>query len=100
MLLDALYAGPLRLYLNFFQPSMKCLEKVRTGSRYTRKYDTPQTPYQRVLADARIDQPIKDNLAKIYATLNPKKLRQEIDRLIWKILKIQRQSNTYLGNSF
>lgn len=92
-LLDDLYAGPLRLYLNFFQPSMKCLEKVRIGSRYVRTYDMPQTPYQRVLADPRIDQTVKDKLAGIYATLNPKKLRQEIDRHIAKILKIQRQSN-------
>lgn len=93
-LLDKLYAGPLRLYINFFQPSMQCLEKIRIGSRYMRKYDMPQTPYQRVLVHAQITQSVKDELAKIYATLNPKVLRKEIDRLILEILKIQRQSNT------
>lgn len=93
-LLDKLYAGPLRLYTNFFQPSMKCLEKVRVGSRYVRKYDTPQTPYQRMQAHAQVAQSAKDELAKTYATLNPKTLRQEIDCSIAKILKIQRQSNT------
>lgn len=88
--MNELYAGPLRLYLNFFQPSMKCLEKIRVGSRYIRKYDDPQTPYQRVLADERIDHKIKDELSRTYAKLNPKILRDEIDRLIIKIFKIQR----------
>src|SRR3989338_5061690 len=68
--MNELYAGPLRLYLNFFQPSMKCVEKMRVGSRYIRKYDDPQTPYQRVLADERVDQNIKDELTRIYVTLN------------------------------
>lgn len=89
-IMNELYAGPLRLYLNFFQPSMKCIEKIRIGSRYVRKYDDPQTPYQRVLADKRIAPKIKDELSKIYATLNPKVLRNEVDRLIAKIFKIQR----------
>ena len=88
--MNELYAGPLRLYLNFFQPSMKCVEKMRVGSRYIRKYDDPQTPYQRVLADERVDQNIKDELTRIYVTLNPKVLRNKIDRLITKIFKIQR----------
>ena len=92
-LLDELYAGPLRLYINFFQPSMQCLEKIRIGSRYVRKYDAPQTPYQRVLADVRVMQAVKDELTGIYTTLNPKMLRLKIDRSIAKILNIQRRGN-------
>lgn len=88
--MNELYAGPLRLYRNFFQPSMKCIEKIRIGSRYIRKYDDPQTPYERVLADERVAQNIKDELLRIYATLNPKVLRDETDSLINKIFKIQR----------
>ena len=41
-LLEALYRV-LRLYANFFQPVMKLKEKVRVGSRLTRRYDEPQT---------------------------------------------------------
>jgi len=89
-LLNELYASPLRLYINFFQPSMQCLEKVRIGSRYFRKYDEPRTPYQRVLQDQRVSEEVKEQLQRRYATLNPKVLRKEIDRLISKILKIQR----------
>lgn len=39
----------LRLYVNYFQPSMKLLEKVRQGSKVKKRYDDPKTPYERVL---------------------------------------------------
>lgn len=86
-LLNQLYAGPLRLYVNFFQPSMKLLKKERVGSRYRRVYDTPQTPYKRIMGLESIDQGIKHELSAVYATLNPLKLKQEIDMLILKIFK-------------
>lgn len=90
-LMNELYSGPLRLYINFFQPSMKCIKKVRVGSKYIRKYDKPQTPYQRVLAHKKIEQSAKDELTRIYETLNPLKLKKEIDGLIDKIYKVARQ---------
>lgn len=93
-LLDELYAGPLRLYRNFFQPSAKCVKKIRVGSRYIRKYDVAQTPYQRVLNSDHIDQEVKDALQQQYATLNPRTLKQEIDRMIDRIFKIQRRGST------
>jgi hypothetical protein len=34
----------LRLYINFFQPSMKLLSKQRDGSKVQRKYEAAQTP--------------------------------------------------------
>jgi len=89
-LMNELYAGPLRLYINFFQPSMKLVKKMRIGSRYKRVYDTALTPYQRVLKDERISQTVKDNLQKQYATLNPAILRKEIDRIINKIFNPKR----------
>jgi len=48
-ILEALYAV-LRLYVNFFQPSVKLVEKKRNGSHVSYKYDKAQTPYQRALA--------------------------------------------------
>ena len=38
----------LRLYVNYFQPSMKLLEKVREGSKVKKRYDDPKTPYETV----------------------------------------------------
>jgi hypothetical protein len=93
-LMNKLYAGPWRLYVNFFQPVMQCQKKERIGSRYVRRYDIPATPYQRVLADPRIDKKIKKQLTKKYATLNPKTLREEIDRLVTKIFKTQKATKT------
>ncbi|HZC02612.1 MAG TPA: transposase, partial [Gammaproteobacteria bacterium] len=48
-LLAALYAV-LRRYINYFQPSMKLVHKVRTGARVTKTYDRAQTPCERLLA--------------------------------------------------
>ncbi len=38
-----------RLYVNFFQPVLKLLDKHRIGSQVVKTYDTTRTPYQRVL---------------------------------------------------
>jgi len=89
-LMNELYAGPWRLYINFFQPIMKCVEKKRIGSRYMRKYDTPKTPYQRALEHPDIPRKVKDDLRKTKAKLNPLDLRKEIDMLVFKIFKIAR----------
>lgn len=90
--MNELYSGPWRLYVNFFQPSMKCVLKKRIGSRYVRKYDTPKTPYQRVMEHKKIDQSVKDELARVKENLNPLILRREIDRLAEKVFKIQKQT--------
>jgi hypothetical protein len=70
----------LNLLTNFFQPSMKLLEKTRSGSKVTKVYDTPQTPYRRLLADSRINRATKRTLTTLYRTLNPAALRRDISR--------------------
>ncbi|BAL80273.1 hypothetical protein [Caldisericum exile] len=47
-IMNELY-NTLRLYTNFFLPSMKLKEKTRIGSKVLKKYDKPKTPYQRIL---------------------------------------------------
>lgn len=90
-LMNELYAGPWRLFVNFFQPTMKCVKKQRSGSRYVRHYDTPQTPYQRAVADPRISAEVKAELTVLKETLNPLVLRKEIDTLVSKIFNISRR---------
>jgi len=51
----------LRLYTNFFQPTMKLKSKERCGSRVKKSYHAPQTPYQRVLACAAVSAADKRN---------------------------------------
>ena len=73
-------------YINFFLPSQKCIKKERQGSKYKRVYDKAQTAYQRVLNHPNIDEVVKTKLRAKYATLNPKTLKEQIDRLRKQIL--------------
>jgi len=77
--LEELYR-PLNLVTNYFQPSTKLVKKTRSGSNVKKIYDTPQTPYQRLLSDPRIKLTIKKQLRSTYKTLNPAQLRREITR--------------------
>lgn len=86
-LLNELY-GYLRLYINYFQPVMKLLEKTRIGSKVKKKYDEPQTPYQRVLASPDISKETKKWLRKEYAKLNPAELKRQISKLQNKLIKL------------
>jgi len=77
-----------REYVNFFMPSQKLIEKVRDGSRVTRRYDAPQTPCQRVLASDALDAATKRRLKRRYATLNPAELKRRIEGLQKKLVKL------------
>lgn len=83
-LLNELYSQ-LRLFTNYFQPVMKRVEKTRTGSRVTKKYDTATTPFARVLASRHIGKRVKEDLRRGYEELNPVTLGREIDRLCDKL---------------
>jgi hypothetical protein len=89
-LMTELYRGPLRLYINFFQSSEKCIEKKRVGSQIKKVYDKAKTPYERVLAHPNISKDTKDKLTEIFETLDPFFLRDEIDRLVFKIQKLSK----------
>lgn len=79
-LLNELYAT-LRLYSNFFQPTMKLTAKQRVGSKVTKRYDRAQTPYQRVLATPKVSKAAKERLRAKYQTLNPAALKRKLMRL-------------------
>ena len=86
-LMNELYRGPLRLYINFFQPSVKCIEKKRVGSKIKKIYDIAQTPYERMLAHPKTSPQTKEMLTHLFKTLDPFKLRKEVDRLVGEIQK-------------
>ena len=68
----------LRLYINFFQPSLKLISKQRQGSRVVKKYDQAQTPYQRVLAAQNISSESKAALKLQFNALDPVDLQNKI----------------------
>ena len=79
IVLKQLYAT-LRLYTNFFQPTMKLKNKERFGSRVKKSYQAPQTPYQRVLACAEVTVADKKKLQRQYQSLNPAALKRQLDK--------------------
>lgn len=88
-ILNDLYRNELRLYKNFFQPVMKLKEKVRVKGKIHKKYDKPKTPYRRLMESDMISTKTKEEMMKVYESLNPAELKREID------LKIQKLCNVY-----
>jgi hypothetical protein len=76
-----------RLYVNFFQPSMKLRTKTRTGSRVRRTYGPAQTPFQRVLASGVLDVSSQRRLNAVYRALDPVRLLHQLETLqeaLWR----------------
>lgn len=89
-LINDLYDHELRLYLNFLQPTMKLKEKVRVGAKIKKKYDAARTPYRRVLESPEVPEEKKEELRKLYATLDPVVLKKKIDKKVSKIISLVR----------
>jgi hypothetical protein len=79
-----------RLYINFFQPTMKLVSKTRHGAKVYKIYDTAQTPYQRLVQAGVFSETKKAQMAALYHGLNPVKLLKQInDNLeqLWRLAK-------------
>jgi hypothetical protein len=84
--------APVRLYANFFQPVAKLIEKTRDGAKVKKRYDEAKTPYQRLLASGALDgdehAAKREELARLYASLNPARLLRQIDEALealWRL---------------
>ena len=89
LLLESIY-GDLRLYINFFQPSLKLIAKERLGNKTLKRYDPAKTPYQRIRDRKDISLPSKAQLMSLYVQLNPVELRHRIDQKTAQLWKISR----------
>jgi hypothetical protein len=72
-------------FQNFFQPSMKLKKKVRKGSRLIRRYDPPQTPFDRLKKSPRADPAKIRELQGLRDRLDPFELSRRIDRKIARV---------------
>ncbi len=66
---------------------MKFVSKERKGSQVMKKYDKPQTPYQRLLASAKVSEAVKDALREKYKRLYPVELLRQIEHqqnVLWQ----------------
>jgi hypothetical protein len=68
-----------RLYTNFFQPTMKLMSKTRHGAKVHKVYDTARTPYQRLLEAGVLMETKQQELAATYRGLNPVQLLKQIN---------------------
>lgn len=96
-ILNDLYQNELRFYKNFFQPQIKLKQKIRVGSRLQRKYYPPLTPYWRLMKSKSISQDKKQELVKIYRSLNPAQLKRTIDhklKLLYEINQHRQNKNS------
>jgi hypothetical protein len=84
-LLNDLYTHEWRLFHNFFSPSAKLLAKKRIGSKTIKHYDSPKTPYQRIIDSPLISTQTKLSLTNQLASLNPFVLRKAMDEKIKNI---------------
>jgi len=70
-----------RLFQNFFQPVMKLQRKQRIGGHIQRFYDTPQTPYERLVASGQLKKHALRELFAVYESLNPAELHRRLRAL-------------------
>jgi hypothetical protein len=77
LLMNKIYQS-LRLFTNFFLPVMQLTHKTRQGAKVTRSYDTPCSPYERVLASPCIMEEAKEALRAQYQCLDPVALHDTI----------------------
>jgi hypothetical protein len=86
--INRLYQESWSLLHNFFLPSMKLVSKERIKSRTRRKYDHPQTPYDRLRRSRRgvKTQKLKE-LKDRYESLNPFELHRQVEANLKQILR-------------
>jgi hypothetical protein len=87
--LDRLYEL-LREQMNFFQPLRKLIPGERVDGKVHKRYDVAQTPYQRLLHQGVQDEGERQRMAERYQSLNPVRLRAQIDemlRLLWQMAR-------------
>ena len=79
------------LISNFFIPQMKLKSKVRVGSKIKKTYDTPKTPYQRLLEEPSVTEEQKNKLRETYETLNYFDLQNEREELIARFEALKKE---------
>lgn len=79
---------PLGLFVNFFQPIRKLVSKERVGAKVIKRYDVAKTPYERALEKGGMDEATRKELEDLYLSLNPVRLRAEIDTALERLWKM------------
>lgn len=81
-MMNQIYANVFNILHNFYIPQLKSIEVTREGSKYKRKYDTPKTPYQRLMNSENLSKYQKQRLKEKFDTLNPIQLKKDLNDLM------------------
>ena len=87
ILLNQLYER-MGFYYNLFQPVMRLTEKTTVFDpagqfvRVKRRFDTAQTPFDRLKASGILDPTVQQQLQTLHDSLNPRQLRRDIYALL------------------
>lgn len=82
---------------NFFLPTFKLKEKVRIGARIVKKFDAPQTPYDRLMKSPHLTEERKEKLRLMKKSLNPFELKADLEKKLEVFFEELRKSSTGLG---
>jgi len=85
--MNDLYGNELHLFMNLFMPSMKLMSKKRIGSKLTRVYEKPKTPFERVLESKQGDPEKMQALKRLKDQLDPFSLARTIEEKLERIYK-------------
>jgi hypothetical protein len=83
-----------RLYVNFFQPIAKLIDKERRGAKVVKRDDRAQTPYQCLLAAGILSPTQHEGLDRLYQRLNPVALRRQIDTALTTLWRLAERPST------
>jgi len=98
-ILNDIYRNELRLFKNYFQPVIKLILKERIKGRIYRKYDKAKTPYHRVMESKEVSEKKKQELKRIYESLNPAQLKRDLDKKLSLLAKAYQKKNKSLNQS-
>ncbi len=84
--ISALYREVWAPWQNFFLPCLKLQRKWRVGSHWHKRYELPQTAYQRLCAPGILPRKARRAPRECYASLDPFALIEELDKRVKQIL--------------
>jgi hypothetical protein len=84
--ISALYREVWAPWQNFFLPCLKLKRKWREGSHWRKRYELPQTAFQRLCAPGILPLKARRQLRERYASLDPFDLKDELEKRLKQIL--------------
>ena len=92
-LMNDLYKNEMSLMNNYFLPNTKLKEKQRIEAKIIKKHERPETPYQRIIKSKYISDTKKEELTRVYRSLNPFELKKIIKKKLDHIFSVLHKNN-------